>query len=343
MDRYKRPNKARLVATLRGGRADRVPNFEVLVAEPTLSYVLGRDIGWQHTLESLEPQDYIDFVNRIGQDAIGLSFYAEPFRRVDADGRLRPLDFQIHSREDLARVVTVDPGHLSAQFELLDRYQEAVRGTDVGLFVLLGAFFASAYHSIFGFENFMLLVHDDCGLIEEVLERHAAFYAELARRLVAYDLTFFYAGDDLAYKSGTLIDPELMRRMWVPRMARILEPAAEKGMPILFHSDGNITALIGDLLDIGVNAINPIEPYGMDIRQVRKRFGTRLCLVGNLDVGGALSTGTPEQVRAEARQLIDDVGRDGAFVLASCHSITSNVRPENFLAMVETARTYGVY
>ena len=66
-------------------------------------------------------------------------------------------------------------------------------------------------------------------------------------------------------------------------------------------------------------------------------------MVGNMDVGGALSEGTPEQVREETRQLIDDVGVGGGFVLASCHSITSNVKPENFLAMVDTAHTYGVY
>jgi uroporphyrinogen decarboxylase len=125
-------------------------------------------------------------------------------------------------------------------------------------------------------------------------------------------------------------------------MRRVFAPALAKGIPILFHSDGNIEALIPDLLEMGIAALNPIEPYGMDIRQIKKRYGRNLTLVGNLDVGGNLSEGTPDDVAAEARQLIDDVGRDGSFVLASCHSITSNVKPENFLAMVETAQTYGV-
>ena len=101
--------------------------------------------------------------------------------------------------------------------------------------------------------------------------------------------------------------------------------------------------LIPDLLEMGIAALNPIEPYGMDIRQVKKHYGRNLTLIGNMDVGGTLSEGTPDDVRAEARQLIDDVGREGSFVLASCHSITANVKPENFLAMVETAQTYGVY
>jgi len=149
-------------------------------------------------------------------------------------------------------------------------------------------------------------------------------------------------GDDLAYKKGTLIRPELMRALWVPRMQWVFKPALDKGIAIVYHSDGNIEALIPDLLEMGINALNPIEPYGMDIEAIHRRYGKRLALVGNLDVGGALSRGTADEVRAEARALIDAVGREGDLVLASSHSITENVIPENYLAMVETAQTYGV-
>ena len=343
MHDHRKPDRRRIAAVFNGELPDRVPNFEVLVDNPTLRYVMGRDIPGGHTLANIAPADYLEFANRIGQDVIGMCFYDSPFRRSDADGKLVPLDFRITSRDDLARVAVADLAHLEPQFALLDRYVQCLQGSDAGLFVLLGDFFTDTYTSIFGFENFMLTLHDDRDLIEEVLEVFAEYYVAMAERLIAYPLTFFYVGDDLAYKTGTLIRTQLLREMWVPRMQRIFEPALRKGIPILFHSDGNIAALIPDLLEMGINALNPIEPYGMDIRAIKKRYGQRLALVGNLDVGGALSGGTQEQVRAEARQLIDDVGRDGGFVLASCHSITSNVQPENFLAMVDTAQTYGVY
>ena len=122
-----------------------------------------------------------------------------------------------------------------------------------------------------------------------------------------------------------------------------MEPAVANGVPILFHSDGNIYEMLPDLLSLGITALNPIEPYGMDILEIKRNFGDHLTLVGNLDVGAALSLGTPDDVRVEAKNLIDAVGRDGGLVLASSHSITRNVHPENFLAMVETAQTYGVY
>jgi len=340
---YRKPNKRRIAAVFGGELPDRVPNFEVLVDNPTLRHVMGREVAGGHTLANIDPADYIEFVTRIGQDVIGMCFYDNPFRRVDAEGQLRPLDFRIESRRDLARVKVTDLGHLEPQFALLDRYARSVEGSDTGLFVLLGSFFTDTYTAIFGFESFMVLLGDDRDLIEQVLEQYTVYYAAMAERLVGYPLTFFYVGDDLAYKTGTLVRPQLLREMWVPRMQRVFEPALRKRIPILFHSDGNIAALIPDLLEMGVCALNPIEPYGMDIREIKKRYGRRLALVGNMDVGGALSNGTPEQVRAEASQLIDDVGRDGGFVLASCHSITSNVNPVNFLAMVDTAQTYGIY
>lgn len=337
MHQAQQPDKNRFLAVLRGEKPDRVPNFEVLVENPTLEAVMGRPIGANHTLANIDPHDYMEFVRRIGQDVIGMCFYGGPFHWVDERGQVRHPDFRIGTRADLRRLVTMGPELFEDRFHMLGQYERAVEGTSIGLFALLGSILTSAYDSLFGFENFMFLLHDDPGLIEDVLERHTVFYEGVAQRLVKHKLSFLYVGDDIAYKMGLLFDPVLMRRMWLPRIRRIMAPALSRGIPVLFHSDGNIEEVLPDLVESGVGAINPIEPYGMDIRKVRRRFGRRLGLVGNLDVGGALSQGTPQEVRAEARRLIDDVGREGGLVLASCHSITANVRPENFWAMVQTA------
>lgn len=323
-------DKRRLETVFRGGKPDRVPNFEVLVENPTLSHVMGRKMPYPYTINNIPPADYIEFSRRIGQDVIGMCFYSSPFR----------YDAPLRSRADLARLQEVGVESQAERFALLDEYVRALEGTELGLFVLLGSFLCDAYTNIFGFENFMCMLYDERDLIEEILERYTNYYVALAEKVVKYPLTFFYVGDDIAFKSGTLIDPALLREMWVPRMRRIFAPAVAAGIPILFHSDGNIETVLPDLIDMGAAALNPIEPYGMDIREIKKRYGRRLVLVGNLDVGGKLSSGTPDEVRREARQLIDDCGRDGGLVLASSHSITSNVKPENFLAMVETAHAY---
>ncbi|NMB46121.1 MAG: hypothetical protein GX998_06875 [Firmicutes bacterium] len=334
---YRKPNIQRLLTAFNGGKADRVPNFEVLIDNPTIGSLLGRPS--EHSLANIPPQDYIQLVESIGQDAIGLCFYDNPLRYLGEDGKPRPLDFKIRSREDWQRVLPVTMDHLADRFALLADYCTAVEGTNIGVFVLLGEFLTTTYFDVFGFENFMLMLYDDLELIEVVLETLSQYYAAVVKKVLEYDLSFLYIGDDVAYKSGLFFQPAVFRRVWIHRMDRLMAPAREKGIPIMYHSDGDIMEILPDLLDMGVNALNPIEPYGMDIRAVRKRFGNRLCLVGNLDVGGNLSSGTPADVRAEAEDIIDAVGQDGAFVLASSHSITPNVPPENFLAMIETAHS----
>lgn len=189
----------------------------------------------------------------------------------------------------------------------------------------------------------MCSLYDDIDLVEEVLDIGANFYVEIAERVTNRNLTFFYVGDDIAYKSSTIINPDIMREIWVPRMKRVFEPALKKKIPILFHSDGNIMSMIPDLIDMGVNGLNPIEPYGMDAMEIKRLYGRDIALVGNLDVGTILSSGTPDDVREASKHLIDSLGREGGYILASCHSITSNVKPENYLAMIETAQSYGIY
>jgi len=319
---------------------DRVPNFEVLIDDPTLSSVMGRAVrgpDGTHSLANIPPGDYVELAKRIGQDVVGMCFYDSPFRYLDEGGVARPMSGRVFRSSDLDGVNPRDLGHTEARFRLLDEYARTVQGSPVGLFALTGAIFTAAYDSLFGFDRFMYLIHDDLELIERALEIDTEFHVAMVERLAQHDLTFLYIGDDVAHKHATLVSPEILRRIWLPRMSRIMAPARERGIPILFHSDGNIMSIIPDLIEIGVAAINPIEPHGMDIREVRKRFGTRLTLVGNLDVGGSLGRGTPAEVARDARELIDAVGGKGGLVLASSHSITKNVMPENSLAMVRTA------
>lgn len=337
------PDKRRLEAVLRHELPDRVPHFEVLVENPTLRHVMGRDVPGDCTYTNIDPADYLEFVTRIGQDAIGMCFSCSPFRQVDEAGTLHPLSSPLRTKDDLERLTVLTSDFLDHRFALLDRYVRTLEGTKVGLYVTMADFLTDTYTYLFGFENFMYILMDNRELVEAVLDLHVDFQVAVAERLMDYPLTFFYPADDLAYKSSTLVHPDLLRELWVPRMRRIFAPALARGVPIVFHSDGNIEELIPDLLEMGISVLNPLEPYGMDIRTIKRRYGANLTLMGNMDVGGALSSGTPEQVREEARQLIEEIGQGGNYILASCHSITANVRPDNFLAMVGAAHTYGRY
>jgi uroporphyrinogen decarboxylase len=113
-------------------------------------------------------------------------------------------------------------------------------------------------------------------------------------------------------------------------------------LPWIFHTDGNFLPLLDDLLSLGMNALNPIEPDAMDIRALRRRLGASVTLVGNIDIN-LLSLGTPEEVAECTRRTIADVAGEGAFILSSSNSIPGYCQVANVRAMVEACRRYGRY
>jgi len=113
-------------------------------------------------------------------------------------------------------------------------------------------------------------------------------------------------------------------------------------LPWVFHSDGNLYPILDDLLSLGINGLNPIEPLSMDIIELKRNYGDRLCLVGNIDVDN-LSRGTPEDVREEVHRKINALAPGGGYVVSSSTSVTEYVRPENFAAMIEAIQDFGEY
>ena len=94
---------------------------------------------------------------------------------------------------------------------------------------------------------------------------------------------------------------------------------------------------------MGIKCINPIEPYGMDIYEVKRKWGKKISLMGNMDIAGALGFGTPKDVVTDTKEHLKKLMPGGRYIAASSHSITKNILPENFMAMIETVHNYGRY
>jgi len=141
-----------------------------------------------------------------------------------------------------------------------------------------------------------------------------------------------------------LMSPAHFAEFIAPRLRRMVEVVHEEGALCIKHTDGNLWPILEMIVDAGPDAINPLEPVaGMDIGQVKKQYGARACLVGNIDCGELLSHGTVEQVEEAVRQCIAAAAPGGGFMLSSSNSIHSSVRPENYLAMVRAGQRYGKY
>jgi uroporphyrinogen decarboxylase len=126
-------------------------------------------------------------------------------------------------------------------------------------------------------------------------------------------------------------------------LSEVVEDIKSHGAYCVKHTDGNIWTILEDIVNTGVDGIGPLEPgAGMDLAEVKRATGDRVCVVGNIDVD-LLCRGSTAQVRQATRVLIDGVSPGGGHILSSGNSITSAVQPENFRVMVETAHEHGRY
>jgi len=109
---------------------------------------------------------------------------------------------------------------------------------------------------------------------------------------------------------------------------------------LIYHSDGILWDVMDDIIDCGVDALHPIEPKAMDIVEVKQKYGDKLCLIGNLDVGDVLTLGTVEDVRKQVEFNIENVGFNGGYCVGSGNSITDYVKIENYLTLIETTKNW---
>lgn len=190
-----------------------------------------------------------------------------------------------------------------------------------------------------GFEAFSIALYENRSLVESVFDRYTDWAVALAERAGAAGFDVFVTTDDMAFKTGPFFSPAVFRDLVVPRYRRI---ADKLRIPWVVHSDGNIEPFLDDLLGLGVAGIHPVEKGAMDIREMKRRYAGRLCLLGNVEMD-LLGRGTPRQVASEVRALIRDVAPGGGYIATSGNSLASFLKPENILAMSRAVQRHGRY
>jgi uroporphyrinogen decarboxylase len=151
---------------------------------------------------------------------------------------------------------------------------------------------------------------------------------------------------DLGTQTGLFISPELFRKFFKPAEEKVYSFIKSKAphVKIWFHSCGAVEPLINDLIELGVNVLNPVQPLctGMDSFELKKKYGNKLCFHGGIDLQKALP-GTKEDTRAEVKRRIKAFAPGGGYILAAANHIQKDTPAENVPAMYEYAREYGKY
>jgi uroporphyrinogen-III decarboxylase len=182
-------------------------------------------------------------------------------------------------------------------------------------------------------------------LIHRYMEVTTAGALSFIRAQLEAGVDGIIGGNDWCFKSGPMFSPANFRKFFVPSMHKIVELCHSYGVPYIKHLDGNTTKLLDILVrEVEIDAHHPLEPSaGMDIFALKKQYGDQITLIGNLDCGELLTTGSPDQVVKQAQTLIQQVAPGGGYIFSSSNSIHDGVKLENLYAMLETVKSYGRY
>ncbi|NVM55837.1 MAG: hypothetical protein HWN66_19210 [Candidatus Helarchaeota archaeon] len=225
------------------------------------------------------------------------------------------------------------------------RYQNILevlnKVNDLAVIGRVGGTFERALLSI-GPAQFFKNIYDRPKFIRRLLERVNNYWIEIGKREIDLGVDAILLTDDLAYKSGPYLSPRHMEKFIWPTFKKRLK--AFRKVPVILHSDGNITTLLDSIVQHGINGIHSLEPTaGMDIGEVKKQYGDKLVLLGNIDCGELLTRGTETEVTQTVKKTIALAAPGGGYFLSTSNGVHRNVKVENLLAMCRAGKKFGKY
>jgi uroporphyrinogen decarboxylase len=203
----------------------------------------------------------------------------------------------------------------------------------------------SDLRDLLGYENALMALMtepDQCkALLDRVVDYNVAL-AQVARERCGVQIVA--TTDDVAYPSGLLVRPAIYHEVLAPAFRRAMEGFKTEGFLCIKHSDGDVSVLIEFWIDAGIDCLDPIDPAGgLDLGAVKRAYGQRICLKGNVDCSGVLCTGSQEEIEKAVVDCLQAAAAGGGYILSSSNTIHRGVKPENFRAMLEALWKHGEY
>jgi uroporphyrinogen-III decarboxylase len=302
------------------------------------------------------PNEYVYAQKKIGMDWI-LLVTGRPEQSITPDIMVKTnfreetqtiwwVGGRLKTREDLEalkdKINPYDPGLVfndvnKKAVELAHKVNMAVIG------FILGPWQASQVAC--GFDFVLINTYRQPDLMKELFEFFSWYNAEIGKQFVDLGVDAIIVGDDLADRRGPQISPKIFRHIVFPLSRKIVHEIQQRGIKVIWHTDGNVYEVLRDLVDyVGIDGYHAIEPMaGMDIGTVKDMYGDKISLFGNVDCSYTLSTGTPEDVKRETLKVIEKAAYGGGLNVNSSNSIHNAVKLENFKTMIKTVHKYGRY
>lgn len=293
--------------------------------------------------EAISPEDGARSAEGLGMDAVGVSFGWRPGERFSPSStpvtHENYLDGSVKGWEDLGKLS--DEPVITMEMERLERSLVTVKDTALGVYASVTSFFDGAYLAV-GLPDFLRKTYMDLRFVGHLMDRLLDWHLQLIDGLAAYmdRLAFVFINDDVSMNDGLFLRPEVFKKLWVPRMQRMLAPFLRSGKVVTFHTDGLLRDVIAILVGLAFSAVHPVEPEPNDIYEVKARFGDRICLVGNIHTP-LLAYGSSPEIGSDVKAHVEGLVPGGGYVLGSSTSIFDGIPPGSLLAMLKAAEKYA--
>ena len=254
------------------------------------------------------------------------------------------------SIDDLGAFPWPDPEDPTRYQGLREEVKNVYETTDYALVAdpIFGGIFECAWW-LRGFEKFNVDMYKNPDFAEALLDKVLALYMGFYNRYldqVGDYVQVVELGDDVGAQNGPIMSPNLLRKYIKPRWKKLYDLIHTKTKAKIFHhSCGSIYPFIPDLIEAGVNILNPLQPLAanMDIGKIKQQFGDKLTLHGGVDIQRVLPLGTPNDVVEEVKRVIRSAAQDGGYIIAGAHNIQADTPEDNIVTLLEAARKFGNY
>ncbi len=191
-----------------------------------------------------------------------------------------------------------------------------------------------------GYERLLMDMAADEGRANRALDIPFQYHKTVTQHLVKLGVDMIWLGDDVGGQTSMLMSPRMWRKYLRPRMAELIAAlrSINPTIKIAYHTDGVVYPIIPELIEIGLDVLNPIQPMAMDPPKLKNEYGDRLCFWGSVDIQQTLPFGTPDDVRNEIITRLRTMGREGGLIIGPTHNVQLDTPLENFWAMVNTIR-----
>jgi len=317
---------------------DFVPICELLVEDEIKEKVLSRPLN--------SIKDEVDFCLRSGYDFVGISSgILKPTKTMaqmegkSEDRWAEENRGDIYSDKSFADYPWLDPDRLdySPYKQAADHMPDNMKIIGIG-----GKIFTASW-MLMGFNYFSTSIYDNYSLVRKVLNKVGQIQFGVFNRVLEQpSVEAYWVVDDIAYSTGLILSRDILDENVFPWYKKMGDICRKRDIPFIFHSDGTLWEVMDTLIECGFTAFHPIEPKAMDIIEVHKKYGGKICLLGNIELD-ILIRGNPEDAREMVLSNLKNIAPDGFYAAGSSNSVTREVPLENYLSMNNTVLENGRY